>query len=257
MEIRTIKKMKNDKYKISLDDENFIVYGDVIVNNNLLYKKQIDISLYEKIKEDNIYYEVYNKTLSFVLKKVRSKKEVDEFLKKFSIKDNLKKMIKDHLINIGLLSDIAYIKSYISDAIYINLDGPYKIKNFLLSNELDINDIDSEIKLIDSEIILNNLRRLINKKINHNHKLSLKQLHQKIRYEMNMRGYSFVDIDMVLSEFDLTNEEEILNKEFEKIYSKLSKKYTGQDLKNKVKQKLYIKGFQLDKINLLLEKKED
>ena len=45
-----------------------------------------------------------------------------------------------------------------------------------------------------------------------------------------------------------------LEKEMEKIYHKLKTKYEGHTLYNKLKQKLYSKGFTTDEINNFIEK---
>ena len=46
---------------------------------------------------------------------------------------------------------------------------------------------------------------------------------------------------------------EILNKEYLKEKNKLEKKYNGEELKYKLKQKLYQKGFSLEEINKLMQ----
>ncbi len=43
MKIDRFKKMANNKYRIYLEDGNFIdTYDEVIISNNLLYKKELD-----------------------------------------------------------------------------------------------------------------------------------------------------------------------------------------------------------------------
>ena len=42
MLITKIEKLKNNKYKIIIDDEKIITFDNVILDNNLLYKKVID-----------------------------------------------------------------------------------------------------------------------------------------------------------------------------------------------------------------------
>ena len=49
----------------------------------------------------------------------------------------------------------------------------------------------------------------------------------------------------------------MLEKEYTKIYNKLSSKYTGSELINRIRQKLYSKGFDIDSINTLLQRKTE
>ena len=84
MKIEKIQKLKNNKYKIKLDSGDIInTYDDVILNNSLLFNKEIDLELLNKINNETLYYDCYNKTLKFIDKKLRSEKEVKEYLKKY------------------------------------------------------------------------------------------------------------------------------------------------------------------------------
>ena len=46
-----------------IDGESVITYDNVILENELLYKKSIDNNLYKKILLDTSYYDIYNKTV--------------------------------------------------------------------------------------------------------------------------------------------------------------------------------------------------
>ena len=94
MKIDKIKK-SGKKYKIVLEDGTEIkTFDDVIINYNLLYHKDIDDILLNKIIKDNAYYEVYNKVLNLISKKIRSEKEINEFLDKYDVDRN-------KIINLG------------------------------------------------------------------------------------------------------------------------------------------------------------
>ena len=76
MKILGIKK-QNNKYKIKLEDNITIeTYDEVIIKNNILYKKEIDEELKNKIEEENKYYETYNEIVKLINKKLRSEKEI-------------------------------------------------------------------------------------------------------------------------------------------------------------------------------------
>ncbi len=48
---------------------------------------------------------------------------------------------------------------------------------------------------------------------------------------------------------------DILEKQYNKLYTKFSKKYTGNELYKRIKQSLYQKGFNIEEINNLIEQK--
>ena len=54
MKIEKIKKTKSGKYILELDNnEKITTYDEVILNNNLLFNKEIDCNLFNKIDKEN------------------------------------------------------------------------------------------------------------------------------------------------------------------------------------------------------------
>lgn len=256
MKIQRIQKTKTGKYKIVLDDKTITTYDDVILKNGLLYKKEIDISIYEQMNRDHYYYEVYNKTLNYISKRIRCTKEIELYLDKFDLDKEDKDKIIKHLEDIGFLNDSNYVKSYISDSLYLKNNGPCKIKDELLSLDIPSELIDNEIENIDEEFVREKAIKLIDKKLKNNRKYSEYQLRQKINIEMLNLGYPSYLINDILEDISY-NDDAFLEKEYDILYAKLSKKYSDYDLFNKIKQKLYSKGFDINKINEIIAKKKD
>ena len=99
MKIEKIKKMKNGKYKLSLDNKtNIITYDNVILDNNLLFNKEIDNEKLNQLIIDNNYYDIYNKVVKYISIRMRSKLEIENYLDKLGITDLKDKFISD-LIN--------------------------------------------------------------------------------------------------------------------------------------------------------------
>ena len=254
MYINKIIKMKNNKYKIVIDDFDIITYDNVILENDLLYKKSIDKDLYKKILLDTSYYEIYNKTVKYILKRRRSQKEVEKYLSKYDIDNTKKEKVVSKLKDIKLINDIEYCKAYINDKLYLGTTGINKIKKDLLNQNISIEIIDDCIEKIDKDVINNKLESIIIKKIKSNTKYSKYYLKQKVLNEMVNLGYNREDILTIIEE-NLQDDGDILIKEFNKIYSNLSKKYSGYELDNKIKQKLIIKGFKIEEIDILIKEK--
>ena len=79
MNIDKIKKLNNGKYKIFFDNKEYItVYEDVILEENILFKKEISNDLINTINIKNDYYKIYNKTLKYIMTKVRSEMEINK-----------------------------------------------------------------------------------------------------------------------------------------------------------------------------------
>ena len=58
MKIKKVRK-QGTKYKIILENNDVITtYDEVIIKNNILYKKEINLDLLNRILEENKYYEI-------------------------------------------------------------------------------------------------------------------------------------------------------------------------------------------------------
>ena len=243
MKINKIKK-NGKKYKIILDNGLEIkTFDDVIINNNLLYNKIIDDELLDKINKENEYYDVYNKVLNLISKRIRSEKEISEFLDKYNVDKN---KIIDKLKSINLINDKNFTKAYISDRINLSNDGIDKIKTDLLKHNIDINLIMEEIAKIDDDLIDKKIEKLIIKKTKNSNYSGFK-LKYKVVNELINLGYDKSKIVEIYDNLNIKNDDVIIN-EYNKLYNKLSKKYQDKELEYKINMKLYNKGFTKEEI---------
>lgn len=256
MKIDKIKKLKNGKYKVELDNKEAItLYDEVIINNNLLFNKNIDNELLNKINKDNDYYKNYNKVLNYILYKMRSHLEVEEYMKKLVIPLEEQQKIITKLEENNFLNDNTYVKAFIADKINLTNDGPYKIKNELLKKNISEYLIDEELNKYDNSLFEEKIVKIIEKKLNMNNRYSSYILKQKLfNYLINL-GYGKEMIISNLENIKVTNPDAI-EKEYQTLYRKLSKKYDGENLFFEIKKRLYKKGFKTEEINSQLEKSE-
>lgn len=251
MKIEKIKKI-GKKYKILLSDGSEIkTYDDVILNYGLLYNKTIDNDLLNKINNDNNYYEIYYKTVNYITKRLRSEKEINEYIDKNKVTKKDKEKLIKKLKEINLINDLNFTKAYIADKINLSNDGLEKIKKNLLAHDIPIDIIDNEIVKVDNNCLQEKLKKLIIKKVK-NSKYTGYKLKFKIVNELINLGYSQSDILEVYDTIDLDDNNN-LKKEYDKIYKKLNIKYQGKELERKIKTKLYNKGFSIDEINKVIE----
>ncbi|MDD2434896.1 MAG: RecX family transcriptional regulator [Bacilli bacterium] len=253
MKIEKIKKLNSGKYKIEFENKDKITtYDDVILKNNLLYKKELDNTELNQLYIDNKYYDVYNRTVNYITKRLRSEKEIYLFLEKFELDwtDN-EKIIKE-LKKINLINDSKFTEAYVSDRLNLSSDGPDKIRKSLINYGIDDNLIENELGRIDSELINEKINKIVKKKMVHNHKYSLYVMKQKLMLELVNLGYNRSDINPILEAYQDTNNN--IEKEYQKIYSKLSTKYSNQELYYRVKQKLYQKGYSSYEVDEVMKK---
>lgn len=253
MKIITIKKT-NNKYKITLENgETISTYDEIILKTNILYTKEITEEQLKTITKENQYYEIYNKTLKYIKTKLRSEKEIEKYLEKTPLTEQQQKNIIKNLKQQKLIDDNIYVKAFIHDKILFSPDGPNKIKKEL-QKQFSFDIIEKEFSSIDKQKIKEKLEKQISKKINSNTKYSPKMLKQKILYTFINMGYEKQDILEIIEKEPESNIN-IIEKEYYKQYNKLKTKYSNQELKTIIKQKLFQKGFEYDEINNIVNKK--
>ncbi len=252
MKIEKIKKTKSGKYKIELDDNiSLITYDDVILENGLLYNHHIDAKTLNKINIDTKYYDIYNKTVKTILRRLRSEKEIDEYLDKNNVIASDKKKIINELKRIGLVNDITFAQAYVADKINLSNIGPDRIKADLIEHNIADVIIEKELSKFNTDLQNDKINKMLEKKIKTNHKYSSYMFKKKMLDELVNLGYKKELVILNLDNIDI--KDDIINKECDKLYNTLSKKYSGYTLFNKLKQKLYQKGFTLSTINEVLD----
>lgn len=245
MEVKKIVK-KGIKYRILLEVGSIDTYEEIILKYNLLYKKDISEDLFNDILKENVFYDSYYKVLNLLNKKLRSRYEIENYLKKQEC-PNIDKII-NKLESIGLINDAKFAQAYTNDKINLSLDGPEKIRHNLEKLKVDSDIIDNVISKIDENIINEHLQKLISKKIKTS-KYTGNVLKNKLKVYLVNLGYSYNDVNKALENIKGND----LSSEMLKIYNKLKLKYEGDTLKLKLKQKLYSKGFSVDEINNFID----
>lgn len=257
MQIAKIKKLSSGKYKITMNDQSTLTtYDDVILKHNLLFHKKVDSHKLEELNKETKYYEVYNKVVKYIGTKMRSEKEVDNYLQKYPITEVEKKQIKQKLRKAGLLNDELFCKSYTNDRFHLNNCGPEKIKRELEDHNINKEYIEKYINELDEEQIKETLTKQVEKKINQNHSYSSYLLKQKIITELSNQGYQKDQISLIYDALE-TIDDTIIEKEYHKQWNRLSRKYHSETLIYKLKEKLYQKGFSKEQINQVIEKNKE
>lgn len=248
MEIVKFKKLKGNLYEIVLDNGlSFKLYDDVIVKYNLLVNKRFDDKFFMVVTSYNDSLDAYYTCIKYLNTKMRSEVELRKYLDKKGISKEVCDKTIDRLKKSGYLNRELYIKSYVADAFNFSNNGPVKIMKSL--NALGFSD--EEVKPFldldfDSKAI-----KLIDKKLKSN-KLSASNFRMHISNYLVNLGYP----KEVFSEYLMgvhVNDDGNLEKDYNMLMRKYSKKYSGDKLKYFIKGKLYQKGYSLEKIGEVID----
>ena len=199
MKIIKYKKEKSGIYKIYLEDGSTIdTYEDVLINNNILYKDDLDTKLLKKIEASNDYQKIYNSCIKYISLRVRSTKEIKEYLYRKNIDNNtIDKIIKE-LTDKNILNDNLYTELFIKDKLLLTNWGPYKIINRLRETGIDNNTIDKYMYLFKEADEINKINKIINKSIKSNHKNNI-NIRNKIYLNLINLGYNN---DLIVTELN-------------------------------------------------------
>lgn len=247
MRINKYKKKSNGKYTVELEDgREFTLYEDVILKFNLLIKKTIDDSEIESINNLNKEYDVYYVALKSVKSRVKSTHDLRMLLLKNEYPIDLIDNAIEKLTSQGYLDDRSFAFSYVNNQMLSTSYGPYKIERDLLEKKIDNNIIRDALLVFDDDEQSVKIKKIINKKLKSNNNRGGIVLKQKIFNDLKLLGYDIVLSGKILDNYLFDNDNNLAKKEYDKLIKKYSRKYSGEELKMKVREKLYQKGLKYE-----------
>lgn len=254
MEIIKFKKVSNNKYKIYFaDGSEVLLFEDVIIKNNLLYKKNLDNKEVEKLINQNNEFEAYYSAIKYINIRMRSKMELKNYLIKKKVPEKLACKIIDKLSKEGYLNDLLFTKAFISDQMNLSPNGPLRIKKELLTRGIEEGLSSSEISKIDDDVIREKLSKLLKKQLRIKTGASNLIKLKLLNYFVNL-GY---EKDMVLdglSKACIKTDDKKLKKDYDKLYNKYKNKYDKNKLNYVLSNKLYLKGYTKEEVKQIINK---
>ncbi len=247
MKIVKYEKKKNGMYQVFFDDGNNVdLHEEIILKYQLLIKKEASVEMIDKMLDENKKYIAYDLAIKYISKKMRTAKEIEEYLKKSNIDVNTINEVNDILIKNGYLNDKIYCDAFVNDSLLLRNDGPLKIKDRLLALGIKEDIINASLKQYNDSLQKERIEKLVDKEIKINRNKSTVILKNKIINKMYVLGYTKEIVNEVLNNTKFKSDKEAYEVQYKKIYDKLSKKYSGKDLEYHVNQKMYMLGFRGD-----------
>lgn len=194
---------KNNNYNVYLSNGEVLTLDErVITSNSLLLKKEIDSSLYDKLKIENDIIFLYNTAIKYINVRLRSEKEIRNYLAGKCDNSDYIDVVVDRLILYKYLDDDRFSKAFIKDKINFTMMGDYKIRKELERFGIDNDIINNNINDIDSEVITSRIKKIIDKDIRCNKKYSDINLKNKIFNHLISQGYSKDIVISVINSYD-------------------------------------------------------
>lgn len=244
MNIVKYKKLKNGKYQLLLENgDTMELYEDTILKYELLLTKKIDQNKMGDILKDHENADSYYVALKYLQVRVRSKKEVYDYLsKKKYERDTIENAIAK-LTQQGYINDEMFSRSFLNNKLITTSNGPFRIKRDLRNHDIKEEIINRVLEEYTLDIQKEKIEKHINRIVKSNRNKGNVLLRRKLTMDLTTEGFDKSLIEDLLRKLKLEDDQNLAKREYERLYKKLSKKYSGSELEYKIKQKLYQKGF--------------
>ncbi len=250
MDVKILKiiKKKKSMYEVVLDSkESLILLESVMIHHEVFLKKMLTEKEINEIQKENEMEMSYQKCCSYLDRKMRTEKEVKNYLKKDEISKEIIEQVIQKLKANHFLDDERYVNAYVNDIVKFTNNGPLKIEKSLIDLGIGKEAIENSLKNVTFEVWKNKIEKICQKRIQSNKKDSEIIFKRKLIQYLYTLGYSNELTSSIVENIHLENSLELMKKEEERLRKKLSRKYVGEELEFQIKRKLYQKGF---KINL-------
>jgi len=198
------------------------------------------------VKEADLY-KAYALTIQYLSYRMRTRKEIRDYLIKKEISEDAIPEIIDRLISEGLVNDLEFAKMFTRTRIETSLKGPAVVKRELIEKGVATELAEEAIQLYTYDIQYEKAYKLIEKKINQTQKDSNFKMQQKLQQFMMQKGFSSDIIQELMQDVKENqsdeDEKEAVMHQGEKLKRKYQRKYTGTELIFKIKTGLYRYGF--------------
>ena len=255
MKITKIEKKKY-LYLLEIDHtDQLYVTEDTIVYFMLTKQMEIDQSTLDQIKDFAQFSHGKNRAIYYLSFKQRSKKEIQDYLKKQGIETQYIPRIITVLEKENWINDLCYAENYLSQNLHNGNKGPYILSQKLKEKGIDTDIITSLLKDYDSSQLSQQLAEKSLRK--YQDKLPYKALIDKIIQQLLAKGFSLSESKAAVQNLEIQEddelEEELIYKDLDKVYRKLSRRYDGYDLQQRIQQNLSRKGYDFSKIKQALK----
>lgn len=194
---------KKNKYNVYLSNGEVLnLQEQVITENELLLKKEMSQELYNKLVRDNKIYELMEMAVKYISIRLRSIKEVKDYLLKKGGYNNEVEDAVQKLIESGYLDDDRFTKAFIKDKLKFTTIGDYKIKMQLNKLGVSTSIIEDNMNKIDEHIIEEKIKKIIEKDKKTNKKYSGQILKNKIYNHLLNQGYSQEKVITIINTYD-------------------------------------------------------
>ncbi|MBM7704422.1 recombination regulator RecX [Metabacillus iocasae] len=261
----TTQKNNAERYNVFLDygqgeQYAFSVDANVLIQHDLRKGKELDEFDMTEIQFADDMKKAYNLAVSYLAYRMRSTKEVGDYLRKKEMDDVIIQQVLLKLTDQRYLNDVEFAKAYVLTQMNTTVKGPTVIRKELAEKGVQEQEITLSLCEYPKEQQLQTAMKVIEKLKSKYKKLSETMMKQKIEQTLLAKGH-------VLSVIQLAFEEVHVEKESDEEWEALQyqgmkahrryERYDGWEYEKRMKQSLYRKGFSMEQIAAFLDSIRD
>lgn len=254
----TQQKRSSNRWNVFLNGTYaFSVSEDVYAKFQLYKGKELSAEEIEQIKRAEHLQKNYAKALHYLSYRMRTEAEMRKYLQDKEVMDESIDKIIDKLYRGHLLNDRKFAKSFVSDRINRSKKGPKLVREELSQKGVPKAIIDDSLQAYTPDIQWKKAYEIAKKEAGKSSKHPLQKRKEQLKARLLRRGFTSDLVFEVVQEinFEVDDEEEqlLLKKEANKLYTRYQNKYDEVEMKLKIKQRLYSRGFELKQIDTYLD----
>ncbi|WP_245747350.1 recombination regulator RecX [Anaerobacillus alkalidiazotrophicus] len=259
----TTQKKNLERYNIFLDDGHgeqyaFSVDQGVLVTFQLRKGLEITKELLTEITHEEMIRKGYHHALNYLSYRMRSKKEVIDYLIKKEFDKEVISIVVDRLIEEKYINDAEFSNAFVRSRINLTNKGPELVKKELIEKGISNVEITESLKMYTFEDQIEKASTLLLKKNLNTKRTSRTEYYNKMKLLLLSKGFTYEIAQHALQKLieetveDFDAEWDAVTYQGEKALRKY-KNEDGWEKKKKIKQYLYRRGFTVDLIEKFIE----
>ncbi|UFU00063.1 recombination regulator RecX [Radiobacillus kanasensis] len=245
-----IEKGSKAEYAFSVDE-------DILIQFHLRKGQELDEPTLKLLHRKDEQHKFYNLAIQFLSYRMRSRKEIIDYLVKKEIDPEQLPLVVERLVNEGLIDDREFATAFVRTRINTTTKGPLLLKQELKEKGVSAEIADEALSIFSFDKQLEYARKWIAKKLKVDSKKSFRHQQQQILQTLMQKGFpQSVIVEATKDIHDGKDNDDEWNAvvhQGEKLLWKYNKKASGKELKLKIKAALFRKGFDLDAIERFLD----
>jgi regulatory protein len=262
----TTQQKNQDRFNIFMDygkgkgeEFAFSVDSDVLIKFQLKKGMELDDFSFMEIQYQDDIRKAYNKAVHYLARRMRSEKEINDYLVSKEIDEPVINEILHKLTAQKYINDEEFALAYVRTQANTTDKGPNVIKMELKEKGITEGILIQALEEYPLEQQIDKAAKISKKFYDKNTKESLKIQKQKLENLLLRKGYTYEVINIAVNEASIKNEDDeemaAIRFQGEKIHRKLSK-YSGFEYEQRMKQALYRKGFPIELIEIYISEME-